>query len=77
MLEGEEGGGGGGKKTFLSWFRYLIRQNGKKTENKSILFTLQHFCQKMSRASFFSGLSKKDRRKKGRCFCPPLLTLQL
>jgi hypothetical protein len=52
---------GGGKKTFLSWFRSLIRQNGKKTENKSILFSLQHFCKKMSRASFFPGLSKKDR----------------
>ena len=38
--------GGGGKKTFLSWFRSFIRLNGKKTEKKSFLFTLQHFCEK-------------------------------
>ncbi len=61
MVEGEEGGGGGGKKTFLSGFRPFIRLNGTKNEHKSFFVSLQHFCKKMSRASFFSGLSKQDR----------------
>jgi hypothetical protein len=52
---------GGGKKTFLSWFRSFFRLNGTKNENKSFFVSFQHFCKKMSRASFFSGLSKIDR----------------
>jgi hypothetical protein len=67
---------GGGKNSFLCWFRFFIRLNGTKNEHKSFFVRLQHFWKKMSRASFFSGLSKKDRGIKGRSFCPPLLTLQ-
>ena len=51
----------GGKKTFLSWFCFFIRLNGKKNENKSIFVSFRLFCKKVTRASFFSGLSKIDR----------------
>ena len=52
---------GGGKNSFLCWFRSFIRLNGTKNKHKPFFVSSQHFCKKMSRASFFSGLSKKDR----------------
>jgi hypothetical protein len=58
----------GGKKTFLSWFRYLIRLNGKKTSKKSFLVSFQQFCKKNHGCPTPSGLSKKIGEKKADAF---------
>ena len=40
VREGQEGRGVEAKKTFLNWFRSLIRSHGKKTQTKSFFDSL-------------------------------------
>ena len=51
----------GREKDLFELVLFFIRLNGKKNENKSFFVSFRHFSKKMSRASFFSGLSKIDR----------------